>query len=392
MFLLKMPYKNLSKIKYYIQKNILNILLLLILFNASKHFIFSENYIRGVLVDYTLLKISFIHIVLVPIIFLFIKNLRSKLFMLFILSIVILTNLLFSKYPMYSLIYLTNFAPIFLILFIFPGKFYISQKLVVFVNCLYILFFLFQFVNRSNVFPYFPFGFYVFKGISPNVDYFSFFGSMYVLPLGNFPHSNVFAAFLSFLNILNLKNRRFLLFSINLFLITILSSFSAILFNFALVLISSSLSKKIKITLFILLIISFYFYSLFGFKSVSVIERVNQLNIFWILLKSNFLFGLGFNNFVPSINIVENIQKRIFILQPIHNIFLLLIVEGGLFFSVVLMYLLTKFRYFLYYSPYLLFILIFGFFDHFLITLQQGFLLLLLTIFLHKSIIINKNV
>jgi hypothetical protein len=81
-----------------------------------------------------------------------------------------------------------------------------------------------------------------------------------------------------------------------------------------------------------------------GYKQVSIVERINQLNTFYFLHTHYLLFGVGINNSVPAINIFENVAKRVFVLQPIHNIFLLLVSEIGILGLMLVIWLLTKIK------------------------------------------------
>ncbi len=379
-----------GKIKNFLDKNLLNIFFLLIIFSASKNFIYSFNYVRGVLIDYSLFKITLAHFLLLLLIPLYFKNIKKHFKLLIFVMLFILINIIFSLNPIFTIAYCFNFFPLFLLtLILFDLKNELSYKLLILVNFFYIIIFIIQFLFRQSLFPYFPFGFYPYIGVGANLDFFSFFGEKYVLPLGNFPHSNVFAAFLCFLTIFHFKNKQYFLVVINTILILLLSSLASIIFLIFLSLFYSKTKfNAVYSLLFLPLIYVFYIY---GFKEVSVLERFNQLKIFSFSISNYPLFGVGVNNFINVVNLFENIDKRIYVLQPIHNILLLIFAEYGLFVFVFLVSLLIYFRKFvLKFTPFILFIIVFGMFDHFLITLYQGLLLLALTIILHKSII-NTN-
>ena len=383
-------YPNLDSIKIFLSRNFANILLFCILLNASKIFFENTFYIRGILVDYLLPRVYLSQVVIFFMLLPFLKKVFLKLrFEILILFVFLFVNILFSKNILFSLAYLqTRFIFIFVlfVLFILPRQ-KLSYKLIVFLNLLYIFIFLFQFFTRSSFFSYFPFGFYMYEGIGPNLDFMNFFGQKLVVPLGNFPHPNVFAAFLSFMNVFHLKNKN-VLFLLNLILIVGLGSFSAVFFNLLLVVLVIKSTRYLTLV-GLLMFFAILFYVWFGlsFKPISLIARWEQLATFFYLIKNYPTFGVGLGNFISSIPLFENHVGRIFSLQPIHNIFLLFVSEFGIYGSLPLIYFFSRFKKYFYFSPFFLFLAIFGFTDHFLITLNQGLIMLTLTIYLHKFII-----
>ena len=396
MLLLITPYLKKDKLKKFSYKNIGSILFLLILFNASKAFIFNINYLRGVLIDYSLLKIYISDLVLVLILIAFYRKILLSKYI-YIFLILGLLNLFFSINPLISFVYFIHVFILFALV-LAVKKTTINLNIIIIVNVLYICVFFIQFFTDKSIFPYVPFGFYPYYGVSPNIDFFSFFGVAKVIPMANFPHANVFAGFLSFINIILIKNKKYYLFIINFFIIIFLASFSALFFNIVLLLffvlkLKISLKQKyvfLFFYLFLCLVLMLVFYN-FGFKAVSVSQRLIQLKIFLFTVKNYPMFGVGLNNYIFAINIYENFKKSVFVLQPIHNIFLLFFSEVGIFISSFLVFFIYKFKKYIKFSPYLLYVLILGLFDHYLITLNQGQIILALTILLHNSIINNSN-
>lgn len=383
-----------KKIYKFTEKNLLNISLLLILFNTSKTFVLSNFYIRGIFIDIYSPVIFLNYILVIILTFLFIRLLKKQDYLL-VLSFVILfsVNILFSSNQLFSTIYFLKiffYIPFTLILIRSKAK--INYNLVVALNFIYIFILILQFITRTNFFPFFPFGFYSYKGVGSNLDFINLFGTKVVSPLGNFPHSNVFAAFLSFLNIFHLKKSSPLFF-VNILLVTILGSFSALLFNSLLFLFFSNQAvyrgyEKVIFYVYLSSLVIFFFF--FQFKSVSVIERLNQLKISSYLFLKHPFFGTGASTFVYSITNFEEFKKRIYVLQPVHNIFILFLVEYGFFGIAYIIFLAKRYKKYLRVTIFLLFILVFGIFDHFFMSINQGLLLVSLTICLHKSII-NSN-
>jgi O-antigen ligase len=100
------------------------------------------------------------------------------------------------------------------------------------------------------------------------------------------------------------------------------------------------------------------------------------------------IFGIGINNFFNNLNI-SNIKSLTLLIQPVHNIFLLVLSETGLIglgFFLYVFYKCFKQAYLLKtkeikYLLLVLFTVIFlGFFDHYFLTLQQGQLMLSLAL------------
>lgn len=377
-----------------IKQNLLNIALVLILFNASKTFIVRDFYVRGIFIDIysPVIFTSYLAVILLCISYI---NLLKKrdLYIISSLIVLFLINILFSSNPLFSIVYTLKtffYIPFTFILIRSHSK--INYKLVIFINTVYLVVFLFQFLLRQSVFPFLPFGFYEYYGLKSGLDFINLFGNKVVTPIANFPHANVFAAFLSFLNIFHLKKSSAIFF-INIFVITILGSFSALLFNLLLFIFYSketSYKKYAKILFYIFFVVLITFFILFQFKSVSVIERLNQLKISVFLFLKHPIFGVGASTFIYSITSFEEVKKRIYVLQPVHNIFILYLVEYGVLGISFIFYWVSKYKKYLKITPFFLFLFIFSLFDHFFLTLNQGLLLASLTICLHKSIIISN--
>lgn len=90
---------------------------------------------------------------------------------------------------------------------------------------------------------------------------------------------------------------------------------------------------------------------------------------------NNPVFGVGLGNFIPSSISVSYPTSGVWFLQPVHNLFLLMLSEIGVVGLIFVVYFLTRIR-----SAKLqvliTFILISGLFDHYWLTLQQNMLLL----------------
>jgi O-antigen ligase len=161
--------------------------------------------------------------------------------------------------------------------------------------------------------------------------------------------------------------------------------FAALLFVF-----KNNLSKK-TVYIFLLgylilslvqpLVINFFSKNSLMFDR-SLAERFYLLVVSGKITSQHFLFGAGLNNFIPELVKMYQMQTGYWILQPVHNITLLVLAEVGvlglLLFSYVLLktfikILSNKNKNWLFIPIFL--ILATGFFDHYWLTLQQNMLL-----------------
>jgi O-antigen ligase len=115
--------------------------------------------------------------------------------------------------------------------------------------------------------------------------------------------------------------------------------------------------------------------------SQSIGQRIELAHTAGKLLANNFIFGRGLNSFVIDSVKTGDHYSTTWLLQPVHNIYLLTASEtgiiGGLILYLFLSIILTKVAlvnrwYFLA----IIFILVTGLFDHYWFTLQQNMLLL----------------
>lgn len=134
----------------------------------------------------------------------------------------------------------------------------------------------------------------------------------------------------------------------------------------------------------------------------SVSERVLYQQIAWNMIRSHPLIGVGYQNFVLEMDHYTPRELKDSEHQPVHNIYLLVAAETGvfglaffvLFFGLLLLQtwktswtILTAFLFSL-----LSGLLIMGLFDHYLLTIQQGRLVLFLCAgFLWADVLIKKS-
>jgi len=131
----------------------------------------------------------------------------------------------------------------------------------------------------------------------------------------------------------------------------------------------------------------------FNFSEQSFVQRKILIQDSIAMFQHNPIFGVGLNNFLVNLPMVQKQYGEILYIQPVHNIYLLVLSETGAVGLVL-------FLYFLWHTYKrlkkntnvellaLFFIVLFlGVFDHYLLTLQQGQLLfaIIFGLFWHSS-------
>jgi len=267
-----------------------------------------------------------------------------------------------------------------------------------------------QFINQGSLGGVFYFfGERLINASTPGAANANINGQLILRPYGTFSHPNVLcgylviiATLLLFANFKKLKVRnRLFLYLLYLFLslAILLSLGRAAIIVYAFVLLSKVIKLKRKRIAYFLILLSFillifivapilrYRFFDFALSDESVSQRLYFLNISFQMIKSHLLFGVGLGNFLPSLPSFSN-SLTYQLLQPVHNIFILLLCEIGLvgfficlyFFYQTIRYLLRNKYKGLFSSTSLLMvfmvIILLGSIDHYFLTLQQGQLLL----------------
>ncbi|MCD4704632.1 O-antigen ligase family protein [bacterium] len=237
---------------------------------------------------------------------------------------------------------------------------------------------------------------------------------------GGFPHPNILGGFLviSILLLIYLyfhkkeeKSLKFQIFfwaSLIIFFNVLVLTFSrsaalALLISMFLLFIYVLIKKKVKIwgPIFIVLIIlsaiNFIFFKDYIYTRVKVTERLelksqNERILFrnqaQELLKDNWLLGVGLNNYTYAVYQNVNQNLAIYDYQPVHNIYLLILVELGI--GGLILYLLLFFRALhqlrnskdIIFPLILISILLISFFDHYFWTSWSGLSLSFLMLFM----------
>ncbi len=396
---------------------------LLILFlptQLGKHFWPNFSFVYGIRLDYLSPTIYFTDVVLVlVIVFSFKKTIRElakskylKLFLLYLLALLISSFLAKNIYASFlgivkflEYFYLFSYVVLnykklnkeVLFSFLFVGIFFES-----------LLSFLQVFNNGSLGGALYYLGERTFTSQTPGIANASINGGLYLRPYGTFPHPNVLSfyfisATLLMLNYFKKKKYQTILIFLSLIISTFtifltLGRISVFAWIFDLIIIFFYLTKNrykfvnkknsilFFLPLFLLIIFIFqkniYFLRLesVSFVDESFVQRIWLMDQTVNIIRNNFLFGVGINNFYYYLSPYLQ-SSKIFFVQPVHNIYLLIFSETGLigflFFVYFCFGLLKK----TFYKnrkikPYILMLLIttffLGFFDHYLLTIQQG--------------------
>lgn len=255
-----------------------------------------------------------------------------------------------------------------------------------------------QFFHEGSVGGVFYFlGERTFTALTPGIANASINGQLILRPYGTFSHPNVLAGYLLISMLLviyflsNVRHLRSLIYpvllagSLGIFISLSRTAITAWLLCLIIFFVLYFKNKTKQIFLGILafltaLLLSFLFLPdivyrfLFSLSDESVVERIALSKAALQMILARPVFGVGLGNFISSLPLLN-----ISMLQPVHNIYLLVAAElgipGFLIFASFLFFLLKKIRS----LPLLLVlcsILFIGLFDHYWLTLQQGQLLL----------------
>jgi O-antigen ligase len=226
---------------------------------------------------------------------------------------------------------------------------------------------------------------------TPAIAKFNIYGFEYLRPYGTFPHPNVLSAYVSITT--------YLLWSISSLshwkklvsllsggiLVTMSVSRAVVTGGILLMLARLNKNQRIWFTLFCILLSPFLyirFSSLFSYDLLSLTRREDLFYIGWSVFCQSPIFGVGLNNFIPTIAYSTPVTGFSRFLQPVHNIYLLALAETGLVGLVGLLLfiaypiyrlwkvkrtLMSQSLFFIW--PLILFL---GLFDHYFLTLPQG--------------------
>lgn len=230
---------------------------------------------------------------------------------------------------------------------------------------------------------------------TPAISKFDFYGRQFLRPYATFPHPNVLAAFMvisiSLLALIRSGNKNLTILAQAAGALAALLTVSRTAL-IALLIEAFVLIKRrglIWLTFILIILAPFIvvrFSAIFTFDNLTLLRREEQSEVALKLWLSHPVFGVGVNNFISEASDELLVGPSRF-LQPVHNIFLLVLAETGLIGLLGLLVLIgfPIFRLLKLRTPnprtLLLIwgvIIFLGLFDHYFLTLPQGYRLLFL--------------
>lgn len=397
-----------KNLKLKINSLLVFLFILLLPTQLGKHFFLPFSYLSGVRIDYLAPTIYLTNIIAFLLIVLnckivvnFFKNKK----ILIILGL-LLINIVFSLSPFISLYQYIKILEFLAVLAVFSVRARRNphlQKLIFFAFFLgglfELLLVMLQMVNKHSIQGIFYwFGERYITLSMPGVAKAVLQGTEFLRPYGTFSHPNSMGGFyllvyfltLLYFNHLTIKPFNHLFKQILLLVYTLLVFFSfskiailtLVFLSSIFYLRSSAGNCKLCLIAKITTLISIALIFLFAQTDpLSLEKRLTLIKNSLQIIANNPIFGVGLGSYLVAQNQFP-IKYSYFFLQPVHNIFLLLLTEIGMFISLIIALLIVNWLKpnlkKLLITNYLLLItvLITGSFDHYWLTLQQNFLLL----------------
>jgi hypothetical protein len=403
-----------------ISKYLFLTLVFLIPVNLGKHFEVYSSYVNGVVVDYLIPTMYVQDIIVFVLLILWFasgglyrfvfsedKFLERK-------EVIVSTLFIFSVFlsTLSSLRFLPSFYAwfrlfIYFLLFLYSlSEIHIEDEFFnilgivsISVTLLSILGIL-QFFNKGSIFNnYLLFGEQPYTLSTPNITVKNLLGRAVVPSYGLFRHPNVFGGYLSLMLLWLIpfvRQRKVYLIPVVLGIISLFFTFSYIswasfLFGlFSHLILSRSVKntynkKQILSGIVVALGIFMLIIPVFRrgvYNDPSIYRRINFSKASYRMIKDRPLFGVGFNNSVVVMDFYNIDSNDISFVQPVHNIFLLIFSESGVFSFLLLCLLLilvvkklVNSSYFYIFFISVLQIIILGSFDHYILTMHQTLLL-----------------
>jgi O-antigen ligase len=235
---------------------------------------------------------------------------------------------------------------------------------------------------------------------TPGIALVSLNGAEHLRAYSTFSHPNSLAGYLGasiLFILLSGKLKRSVFNILGLFLIVAcffvtfsVSAYLGMFFAFSFLLITNKRLLKQTILAYLLFaivgsltlpLVSPWFLKTFPLIGQNISQRLDLAYIAGQLISQNLLLGVGHGTFIVTIPLFKGIFSYSWLLQPVHNIFLLVLSETGIIGLLVFCYLIYKTvvkllelnKVFLLIP--LVFIVFTGLFDHYTLTLQQNSIL-----------------
>ncbi len=226
---------------------------------------------------------------------------------------------------------------------------------------------------------------------TPGIAKFDFHGVQFLRPYATFPHPNVLAGFMLITVLASLREAKRLM----LWIVALMGGIAIFLTMSRTVILAGVVPlilvarKKWAVGMVLIFaaispILFTRFSSLLNYDNLTLLRREELIGNSTQLFLKDPVFGVGLNNFIPAIagNLVSGPNR---FLQPVHNIFLLALSETGTIGLLGLVCLIgypMKRIFNSQFSVYKLLpwlaVVFLGMFDHYILTLPQGYRLLFL--------------
>lgn len=413
----------LNKILQTVNKNLFYLIVFLIPTQLAYHFWPNYSFVYGLRVDYLSVALYLTDILIfIYLVFVFINNKKKIIFSkinilrLFIFILFVLLNIVYSKQKEISIFkWIKIFEFIIFSFAVSKDKFLVKSKIFK-TFCYSLIFFgiigLSQVVKDSTLGGIFYYlGERNFSSVTPGISLFNIFNFSLLKPYSTFSHPNSLAGYVLLVYIFLLswktdnnkdKLLKYLTFTVT-FCLFLFSYSKATLISLFIISLISILKKSISLEkiklltylgIFISLLSPIFSAILLKYRNIfpdNITERLLLSKTSGQMLVINPAFGVGLNNFITSIPSLNAFRFPFWLLQPVHNIFLLFTVETGLIGMGILFIYIYKYLTYLVNNGKRNFIYIYlavfitGLFDHYWFTLQQNMILIFLFLGLSKN-------
>ena len=398
-----------------LQKNLIYLLVLLLPVQLGRHFFFDFSSIAGIVSDYLTPVLYLTDIIIFILIFSDLQKIRKESSKKLILLLIFLlyTCLVIAGNKWAALYKLFKTGEMILLGAVIVRN---RPKINTLINA-YSMGVLYtsilaigQFINqRSYGGIWWFFGERTFFASSPGIALGTFSGRLFLRPYATFAHPNLLGGFLALglpfvyfylWKDLSLNRFKRVIYTLSLILGTIALVFtfsraSWLVFGLGIILVTAlqqagvkefiSAKKKHFMLIFILffilsVIVPIRLYKITDAKRGSLYERSQLIRYSLKSISQNPIAGTGLNNAIIRQYRLMPKNLGMFIQQPVHNVYLLILTETGLAgFLFLLVFLKRSFERLnrdniMQYVPFIMLLLL-GFFDHYPVTLQQGQLL-----------------
>ncbi len=225
-----------------------------------------------------------------------------------------------------------------------------------------------------------------FTTLTPGIALYNLFGKLLLRPYSTFPHPNVFGAymFVAAYALMTLKKEKRVIETLAIivgFLAALLSGSSGVYLGIIVALVLSLLVNKLAAIIkllplgAVLLSFAFLFFSFIAPSKnfpETIAKRISLAKASASMVSGAPLLGVGLNNFIVGLPTYASKDSALWVLQPVHNVVLLIFVEAGVLGLLLFVFLLEKV--FSKQTPLALamvFLVVTGMVDHYWVTIQQ---------------------